>query len=437
MKNLLYKIKMQYDKLRKQIYEYAYPRKIKMLAGVFKLIKLKKLYQHYELINIAVNEIKPEMVSKGCPHLYCVVQNTLDMYTRSSTPGVFQSSYPHGLCKTVLRVVGKLCIQDPSSVLVGVQPMSGPVGLVFSLSCREIQSPHSSISDPDEYSLPDSLKSAPKPKHISLEVVSNAVEAGTRKLQARFTLEAAQDLNWHGVDIEQEIVIVLAQEIANEFIEETYHDIESMSDVYKIPETTKLMDIPTHIKVVCNDIARCTRRGAGNVLIAPPAMITLFQSNPFGTFKAPTDDEKQQYGRFTRLSFAGTLIGGIKVFCDPHMLDNKMYVAYKGDGSETDAGMFKCPYHMVMTTGAVVDPITHQLVMPFKTRYGKFVVTPNGDRVTDGKQYYRVIDFNDVDLSLDKLNEEIAHYKTIKEEMAKIEETDKKSTDSSSEVTKD
>jgi len=51
-------------------------------------------------------------------------------------------------------------------------------------------------------------------RQISLEIVSQAVEAGSRKLQSGWTIEAMQDLNaQHGLDIESEMTQAMSAEI--------------------------------------------------------------------------------------------------------------------------------------------------------------------------------------------------------------------------------
>ena len=51
-------------------------------------------------------------------------------------------------------------------------------------------------------------------RKMGLKILSQAVEAGSRKLQAGWTIEAMQDLNsQHGLDVESEMTKALSAEI--------------------------------------------------------------------------------------------------------------------------------------------------------------------------------------------------------------------------------
>ncbi len=110
---------------------------------------------------------------------------------------------------------------------------------------------------------------------VKLEVVSQAVEAGTRKLQAGWTVEAMQDLKaQHGLDLESELSQVVSAEIVQEI------DSEILTDLLALAGTVGTYDYSTIgigpqyqpaflgdrfanlgiiINAVANEIARKTR----------------------------------------------------------------------------------------------------------------------------------------------------------------------------------
>ena len=54
-------------------------------------------------------------------------------------------------------------------------------------------------------------------QQLSIQILKQPVEAKTRKLQARWTFEAAQDAqSMHGIDVEAEVMVYSAQEITAE-----------------------------------------------------------------------------------------------------------------------------------------------------------------------------------------------------------------------------
>jgi hypothetical protein len=67
-------------------------------------------------------------------------------------------------------------------------------------------------------------------KQISVQILKQAVEARTRKLQARWTFESAQDAQaMHGIDVEAEIMAALAQEITAEIDQEILLSLRSLA----------------------------------------------------------------------------------------------------------------------------------------------------------------------------------------------------------------
>jgi hypothetical protein len=244
---------------------------------------------------------------------------------------------------------------------------------------------------------------------VKLEVISQAVEAGTRKLQAGWTIEAMQDLkSQHGLDLESELSQVVSAEIVQEI------DSEILSDLIALAGTVGTYDYATIglgpqyqpaylgdrfanlgivINAVANEIARKTRRGAGNFIVVSPMVVSILQSAAksvfapavAGSFKGPNNT-----------MLVGTLNGTIKVYSYlwnqvsgmGAAVNDVILVGYKGGNGETDTGYFYCPYIPLMSSGVVINPITFQPVVSMMTRYGKTSFTQTQTSLGNSADYY-------------------------------------------------
>jgi len=238
-------------------------------------------------------------------------------------------------------------------------------------------------------------------KQISVQILRQAVEAKSRKLQARWTFEAAQDAqSQHGIDVEAEIMAALAQEITAEIDQEillslsTLATLEETFDQAAVSGTATFVGdehaaLAVLINRVANKIAQRTRRGAGNWAVVSPAVLTVLQSattsafarTTEGTFEAPTNTK-----------FVGTLNGAMRVFVNTYASDSQaVLVGYKGT-SETDAAAFYCPYIPLMSSGVVLDPSTFEPVVSFMTRYGYVELTNTASSFGNAADYLGEID---------------------------------------------
>lgn len=244
---------------------------------------------------------------------------------------------------------------------------------------------------------------------MKLEVVSQAVEAGTRKLQAGWTVEAMQDLkSQHGLDLESELTQVVSAEIVQEI------DSEILSDLLALAGTVATYDYNTIglgpqyqpaylgdrfanlgvvINAVANEIARKTRRGPGNFIVVSPMVVSILQSAAksvfapavAGSFKGPNNT-----------MLVGTLNGTIKVYSYlwnqvsglGGAVNDTILVGYKGGNGETDTGYFYCPYIPLMSSGVVINPVTFQPVVSMMTRYGKTAFTQTQTSLGNSADYY-------------------------------------------------
>lgn len=295
--------------------------------------------------------------------------------------------------------------------LVSVQPMKAPVGQIFMMQFREKNKEDingltmkANLLDatPDDIFSPD-----PEARKITLEVIAQAVEAATRKLQAGWTIEAMQDMKAiHGLDIASEMVKAITAEIAQDILAEVLNDILKHAPTSDFSWTkAREADGPayapsfvsdtgarlvTRIMSECNDIARTTRRGCGNYIVVSPMIVSILQSSARSVFAPATEGTFRGPNNFM---LVGTLNGAVKVYCHLwHQLapgEDTILIGYKGGNGQIDAGYFYCPYIIAdASAGVVVNPVTFQPTVSLMTRYGKHFMDPN---------YYRVLKVKDLE----------------------------------------
>ena len=342
-----------------------------------------------------------------------VLENTRK-HLQESTAGATTAGNISSLNRVILPVIRRVMPTVIANELVGVQPMTGPVGQIHTLRVRyasnltDNSAAQTSVQAGEEalspFKIAQAYSTAAKDqatttgytgantatlegnggKAISVQILRQAVEAKSRKLQARWTFEAAQDAqSQHGIDIEAEIMAALAQEITAEIDQEILLSLRTLATTEFTFDQAAVSGTATYvgdehaalavlINRVANLIAQRTRRGAGNWAVVSPAALTVLQSattsafarTTEGTFEAPTNTK-----------FVGTLNGAMRVFVDSYASDaTPVLVGYKG-ASETDAAAFYCPYIPLMSSGVVLDPNTFEPVSSFMTRYGYVELT--------------------------------------------------------------
>ena len=334
-----------------------------------------------------------------------VLENTRKYLSEAASTGATTSGNMATLNRVILPVIRRVMPTVIANEIVGVQPMQGPVSQIHTLRVRYADSVNSTASSPfdtdttagDEALSPfkiataysgsastgkadvTSAKEGTGGNKISIQILKQPVEAKTRKLQARWTFEAAQDAqSMHGIDVEAEIMAALAQEITAEIDQEVLGSLRSLAATEEAYNQAAVSGTATYvgdehaalavlINRTANKIAQRTRRGAGNWAVVSPEALTVLQSastsafarTTEGTFEAPTNTK-----------FVGTLNGAMKVYVDSYAADSTpVLVGYKGQ-SETDAAAFYCPYIPLMSSGTVLDPATFEPVVSFMRRYG-------------------------------------------------------------------
>jgi len=355
-----------------------------------------------------------------------ILENTKKYLRENASPGSTTSGNVATLNRVILPVIRRVMPTVIANELIGVQPMTGPVGQIHTLRVRYAQSLQddslagTSVTAGQEALSPFTIATAYSTvpqnqtvatgytgnntanmegtggKQISVQILKQAVEAKTRKLQARWTFEAAQDAQaMHGIDVEAEIMAALAQEITAEIDQEILLSLSSLAATeYTYNQATvsgtatfvgdEHAALAVLINRVANLIAQRTRRGAGNWAVVSSAALTVLQSattsafarTTEGTFEAPTNTK-----------FVGTLNGAMRVFVNSYAPDTQsVLVGYKGT-SEADAPAFYCPYIPLMSSGVVLDPSTFEPVVSFMTRYGFVELTNTASSFGNAADY--------------------------------------------------
>ena len=329
------------------------------------------------------------------------LENTRRYLSESASTGSTSAGNVATLNRVILPVIRRVMPTVIANELVGVQPMTGPVGQIHTLRVRysdtlsgtygatageEALSPfkiaegYSANNGSAQTAAATAALEGAAGKRMSIQILKQTVEAKTRKLSARWTFEAAQDAQaQQGIDIEAEIMAALAQEITAEIDQEIIASLTTLAgsqnqQTYNqatVSGTATFVGdehaaLAVMINRVANTIAQRTRRGAGNWAVVSPTALTILQSattsafarTTEGTFEAPTNTK-----------FVGTLNGAMKIYVNTYAQNDTILVGYKGT-AESDAAAFYCPYIPLMSSGVVLDPTTFEPVVSFMTRYG-------------------------------------------------------------------
>lgn len=123
---------------------------------------------------------------------------------------------------------------------------------------------------------------------IGFNIERKFVEAKTRKLKAKYTVELYQDLKAiHGLNADEELMNMMAMEVESELNREIIDFVNSNStvtpdfNINEIPgryEIEKFAHLGVRIAHEAREIARTCRRGVGNVIIASPKVVTILES---------------------------------------------------------------------------------------------------------------------------------------------------------------
>ena len=319
------------------------------------------------------------------------------------------------LISLVRRAMPNLIAYD----ICGVQPMTGPTGLIFAMKSRFTSNSGTEalFNEADsDFSGTGTMSGSLNPglmndtttsvttgtgiatataeasssfAEMAFSIEKSTVTAKTRQLKAEYTMELAQDLKAiHGLDAETELANILSAEILAEINREVVRTIYEKAKKGANTNTTtsgtfdldtdsngrwsveKFKGLMFQVERDANVIAQETRRGRGNIIICSSDVASALQMAGVLDY-APALNNSLNVDD-TGNTFAGTLNGKYKVYIDPYASNNTaaqyFVIGYKGT-SPYDAGMFYCPYVPLQMVRAVGEN-TFQPKIGFKTRYG-------------------------------------------------------------------
>ena len=357
------------------------------------------------------------------------LENTRKHLMETATAGATSAGNVATLNRVILPVIRRVMPTVIANEIVGVQPMTGPVGQIHTLRVRYSDAftgaTGGSTTAGEEALSPFKIaegysgntngkadatatKEGTAGNKLSIQILKQTVEAKSRKLSARWTFEAAQDAqSQHGIDVEAEIMAALAQEITAEIDQEVLRSLSTLAgtgtDTYNqaaVSGTATFVGdehaaLAVLVNRAANRIAQRTRRGAGNWAVVSPAILTVLQSattsafarTTEGTFEAPTNTK-----------MVGTLNNAMRVYVNTYAADDDVLVGYKGS-SESDAAAFYCPYIPLMSSGVVLDPSTFEPVVSFMTRYGYVELSNSASSLGNAADYLEKVEVTAANLS--------------------------------------
>ena len=333
------------------------------------------------------------------------------------------------LISLVRRAMPNLIAYD----ICGVQPMTGPTGLIFAMKSRfgsqagaealfneadtdfSARDAASDTGSPDAQSgtNPATLNDSPSAgtyttgsgmtaaqaetlgdgsdefAEMAFSIDKVTVTAKSRALKAEYTMELAQDLKAiHGLDAETELANILSSEILSEINREVVRTIYSHAKAGAQVNTTTagIFDLDTdsngrwsvekfkglmyQLERDANAIGQLTRRGKGNMIICSADVASALQMAGVLDY-APALSSNLNVDD-TGNTFAGVLNGKFKVYVDPYAANisaSQYYVVGYKGTSPYDSGLFYCPYVPLQMVRAVGQD-SFQPKIGFKTRYG-------------------------------------------------------------------
>ena len=331
------------------------------------------------------------------------------------------SNWDPVLISLVRRSMPNLMAYD----IAGVQPMSGPTGLVFAMKSKYSTQggtealfneadtdfsgtgthagttsgvggtdtvPTGGDTVDDSFGIGTGMATATgeglgaSMGQMAFSIEKTSVTAKTRALKAEYTMELAQDLKAiHGLDAESELANILSTEILAEINREVIRTINVKAQLGASTANTavngtfnlnsdadgrwsveKFKGLMVQIDREANQIAKNTRRGKGNFLVCSSDVATALAAAGVLDY-APAISANLQVDD-TGNTFAGVINGRMKVFIDPYATQDYVNVGFRGS-NPYDAGLFYCPY-VPLTMVRAVGEDDFQPRIGFKTRYG-------------------------------------------------------------------
>jgi hypothetical protein len=356
-------------------------------------------------------------------------------------------NYDPVLISLVRRSMPNLIAYD----IAGVQPMTGPTGLIFALTPRysnqagtisffnepnttqsTIRAGNASIGESQTgtnvtgnsatYNFAGGMSTAQAEAlgaagntdfaQMAFSIEKVQVLAKSRALKAEYSIEMAQDLKAvHGLDAETELSTILSAEILAEINREIIRTVILTAQTGAANTTApgtfdldvdangrwsveKFKGLLFQIELEANAVAKATRRGKGNILLCSSNVASALMMAGVLDYAPALNANNGLNPDDTGNTFVGVLNGRMKVFIDPYSTADFFVVGYRGS-NQYDAGVFYCPYVPLQMVRAV-GPDSFQPKLGFKTRYGVVAnplsngaTTSDGTLVQNSNVYYR------------------------------------------------
>ena len=338
---------------------------------------------------------------------------TLEEAAPLNATGSAISNWDPILISLVRRAMPNLVAYD----ICGVQPMTGPTGLIFAMKSRyhddvdaartaesealfneartgysanpqttstSVGSDHS--GDPFNGSYASQTETGMTTAEaealgdaagnhfaeMSFTIEKATVTAVSRALKAEYTLELAQDLKAiHGLDAESELANILSSEILAEINREVIRGVNNQAktgaaatavagtfnldvDANGRWSVEKFKGLLFQIERESNTIAKETRRGKGNFILCSSDVASALSMAGVLDYTPALSTNLNVDD--TGNTFAGLLNGRVKVYIDPYASSDYMTVGYRGS-NPYDAGLFYCPYVPLQMVRAVGENI--------------------------------------------------------------------------------
>jgi len=340
-----------------------------------------------------------------------------EVHIKETTYSADLASFPKLAVPMVRRTFPVLLANQ----VVGVQPMTGPVGLAFALryypgdshgaytagstelGYNTIEGGYTGTGIGTENNVRGVHTSAGERlgdgggtnfKTVNMKIEKSQVEARTRKVLSQWSLEEAQDLkNVHGMDMDSEMLDILSYEIVSETDRELIQRLRAQAYVGGTSswdcsasdgrwEMERYMTLYNHIVKASNTVAISTRRGPANWAIVSPTTCSMLEAlNGF-----IYNPNMSQVNELSTIPLIGTIDKRIKIYCDTFATTDFAMLGYKGI-SAFDSGIIYCPY-ISMLVKRVDQDATFQPRLMVMSRYAIH------ENLLGVSNYYRWVNVN-------------------------------------------
>lgn len=349
------------------------------------------------------------------------------------TPTGNISRYDMMFMPLVRRTAPALLAMD----LVGVQPTTGPQGIVRSMkfnysddtpetgsgspfeveagteaSGQNVYEKYSLLARGGAYDEVDSLNPFERTEYLesedqktmNLEVMTDRVDTYGRKLSSTWSLEAKDDLDaLDGLDIEQEVNQALGDEIVREMDRELLNKMNGLAgtvDSFSFANVSgryageKLSSMLIEFDNLSAQIAMKTKRSGATWMVVSQRVFTGMKNAANSTFVPANNGDLN----ISSSLFVGTYGGNISVYVDPYLKTDTVLMGRKE--SETDTGLIYVPYLPMYSTGVMnnIESLDQKIAM--RTRYGLYAATDEQNSLNDAADQYARLTISDLKLGL-------------------------------------